>query len=784
MPLTNTSYKYQFGVEIGETGMNKISKSLRIKRPEFFEKKTDIPIKSATTTSKAHILTLYSLINKNSLIFDIHPITGNPQIKEDTISLTVGMDFSLTDNIKGFITKLGIDIKATVTIVRTDKLQVFLREFKVLKITGKHPNFSMQLINNKLDATKQLTDTYRFSESSDKQLADSFTAIVNYLIDLFLQDALVKAIVEFPVPDISSIIKFGRLVFGRDELRGPYLRNNSFYTMLGADLGIPVTFPSEHIPKNDLRVGISESGLERVSSSIFPMRLPDADITKPYNTFYVTARNLQIEKASFNIRPGENTIGSSIFFSGLLQVNIQFDVPVIHKHVDIPIPIPFDKLSHYRGIIEPYLVVDPANNPDASVHLHLKPHAKFLDAWYLFVLTDYRGYFIDVIRRWVDRFKDNFIIKFFRKIPIIGWLLDKVIDMTGWIIGFAIGTVLDMAVSTFLNVLINVVGRALLQFFFTPDFDIYKLEQKPLRDMTGLSIGSGQIVTVSDGRGGELELRLLFDTPIPTVRPSLQMDPINVAEIKPQPLPEIPGMKTLQEYKLADFNPVVNLPAPSFQTGGERYSLSTKIEERVYTGFLSINYFQQEENWILQKTMNIPDASAETVTLIYQKDFKPISFELNNGASSGTSYQITGENDFTTNTTIINSKMSEGDSVQRKINLFPAINLEFSDFWIYRLAHTDVTKLRPGKFSRVDIESYFQYTNWARIIPVEIKSITEFPIQKPHADNTKPPVTIGAVKLICSDDEGSYEIVILKSGGLYSATLTTADITIQLNSVA
>jgi hypothetical protein len=421
--------------------------------------------------------------------------------------------------------------------------------------------------------------------------------------------------------------------------------------------------------------------------------------------------------------------------------------------------------------------------PDAKVHVHLKPHAKFLDAWYLFVLTDYRGLVEQVIREWVNRFKDNFIVKFFRKIPIIGWILDKVLDMSGWILAFAIGSVLDIAVSTTLNLLINAIGRLLLQFFFTPDFSVYEIEQKTLREATGLTIGKGQIAMVPDGRGGEMEISFDFDAPSPTIRPPIQLDDLPATNIKPPPPPPIPGLTSQLEYKPSDFNPVTVLPMPLFQAGSERFSITSKVDNIVYTGFLSLNYYQEEGNWNVQKSFDIVGTGIETSRLIYQKDFIPLSMEIANSATSGSAFRLSAENNLGLRLITVNEQLSEESKAEQSTAYFEKVPLEFSDFWMYRLAHTDTTAIKPGKFSRLSIDSYFQYDNWVRIIPVEIKTIKDITIELPAVSNDKPPVKLAAVNIICQDEDGIYDLVILKSGGLYAATLNAAGIIIQIKSI-
>jgi hypothetical protein len=782
MALTNTSYRYEYGVLISEAGLNKISRALRMKRPNLFSTRNNIPIKAAVGSQQEHTLAMYALIRKESLLFDIYPMEQPPQGKEDTISVTLGLDFSLTDNLLGFITKIGLAIKATISVIRTEKLQVSLIDFEIIEVRGEQPQFILPLVNGVLDASQRLTTVYKLADSKDKQLVDTLTAVVNYLIDVFLKDALSKAVTNFPVPDISNIIRFGKVVFSKDELRGPFLRNNGFYTMLGRDLTKPLDFPAEPGSGADIRVGISKSGLDRIATGMLPYKIPDADITKPYNTFYIHAYNMQVERASFDLTPGDDQLGLKSFFSGIFQVDIQFNVPVINKHIDIPIPIPFDKLSHYSGGVTPYLRIDPITAPDAKVHVNLLPVKNFFEAWYIFVLTDYRDYFVTVIRDWVSKFKDIFIIKFLKHIPIIGWIIGKAIDISADVLTYITGAILDIAVSTSLDLLINSFGRALATIL-TLDFDVYDLPQKLMNDATGLYISSGAIGVVDDGRDGELELKLLFDSSLPPMVVQTQLDPI-VPQAHPEKPPfSISGISALKEYPLTEFNPALILPPVSFQQISERFSITSKIEADSYAGFFSLSFYKNGDSWTLQKSMDIPYSGNETATLVYDNNNEAVHLDLNTSALNGTNYHMTVDNDIKSKISTVNILINDQTNTTQTTGFYPTVSFEFSEFWIYRLAFTDISKLTTGKFSRLSVKSCYEYSNWARIIPVEIKSITDAMAEIPSKDPGKAPFRISCSKVICVDEDGNYELMIIKSGGLFSATFGKGDSYVTINSI-
>lgn len=707
MALTNTSYRYQYGVALSEAGLNKISKALRRVKPDLFAKRTDIPIKAASGTEAAHVLALYAMVNTDSLVFDIYPLAGEPSAPLDSLSVLVNMEFSLTDNILGFITRLSVTIKASARVLRDgEKLRVSLLGFQVLKVEDRQPQFPVRLANGSLDAKDKIATVYRIKSATDPQLADSLTALVNYLIDLFLKDALTKAVVEFPIPDLSSIIKLGTLVFSQDEFRGPFLRNDALNAMLGADLSTPLVFPAAYPGVADVRTGISKSGMDRIARALLPMSLPDQDFNHNYNTFYLHAYNIRIESVDFYLTPGDNAIRTRLFFSGVFQLNIQFDVPLINKHVDIPIPIPLDKLSHYYGKISPNLVIDPLNDPNGQVHVHLMPHVKFLDDWYVFLLTDYRDFLADFLRRWVDQFKDFFIVKFLRHIPILGWILDKVIDMTSWVLGYLLGAYLDYVVSTWLNLLINILGRAAIAIWYRPDFDIYQLPQKKLKDMVGLVIRSGEVAVVDDGRDGELEIRLLFEQgslPTPT---NVVVDPVRPPHVPVTTLPPVEGIGHLPVYVATDFQPARTWPNPTFSVLTQRLRATITVggpSPQTLNGSVNISYSKDGDQWTIQKSVSVAGTGTETTALTYDASFRPLHLDSSVGTASGLSFHFTAAVDSVSQVLAF----TEDQSLPRSIAFFPRITFELLDFWIYRLSYTDLSSLPTGKVSRFSLQSKF-----------------------------------------------------------------------------
>lgn len=786
MSLNNTTYRYQYGIAISETGLNKVSKALRITKPGLFSNSTQIPIKAATPTDPAHILTLYTLVDQNSLIFDLYPLNPPNTGVPDSFNVTTHVDFSLTDNILGLVTKIGVTIGADGLVTRntSTNLQISLLDFNLLSIVGEAPDFTSKLIKGVIDTGNQIKHSYHLDQSPDQQLADSFVAIVTYLINLFLKDGLSKAIVNFPIPDLKNIIKFGNITFSNAELWGPFIRNNTFYVMLGQDLGTPASFPVELLPPADVRVGISKSGLDRIAAGLLPYNFPTININNPYNTLYFHIDKLRLVKSTFSITPGNSAIGVQIFFDGTFQMDIQFNVPLINKHVDIPVPIPLDPLSNYTGSVQLNLQVDPyaAGSTNAAVHLDLVAATKFFDGWYLFVLTDYRDKLVQIATNWINQFENNFIVSFLTHIPIIGWIISQTLNLVKWAIAYVTGLILDVAVSLVLNFLINTLGRLAVDLFLNNNFDIFNLPQKDFINLTGMPVASGQVLTVDDGRNGELELRLAFDSTYPPTTVTTNPPQANIPAPTPAAPPPVPGIQQNPVYTAADFKPALQLPAPRFLATSERFSITSTVNGTVTTGNLTVTFVNNNGAWTLQRSYAITGGGSDTASVLYSADFRPQHLQHASVDPSGVSFLIGFDNDLTQNIVHVSTLLNGNISDKADITLLPGVTTETSEFWLYRLAYTPLQAGSSGNFAMVSVSGSLGYSNWARIVPVKITSVAD---QTITINNPAPgaPTTLAGTKILAQDEDGSYEIITLKSGGLYSTTFNGNGVSIIIKSI-
>jgi|GEM_PF-4903287 len=748
MANRHASYNHEYGLVLHENGLNLVSRALRLRRPEMFAKSTTISIKPPTAEDPGHQLVLYAMVNE-PISFDLSPVAGNPG--DDRFKLLADLSFSLTDSQLGFITRMGIRMEAAGIFRRTDTISIQLTSFKVLELRGEHPDFASSIVNGKIDSGVEIRRVFQLDTVADGNLKETFVAIVNYLIDVFLEDAIKKPVVEFPVPDLSKLIRLGRLSFPKEELHGPFIRNNAFYVTLGRTLLPGGSFPDPGAGDPHITVGVTEQGVDRVIGALLPM--PIDDLTKETDAFYLRSDGLHIHKININLRPGEEQMFARVFVKGLITIRVQFKVPVINKHVKFNIPLPLDGLSHYGGLVTPVLSVGDFNaDPGALVRLHMVPNTRFLELWYAAIVTDYRNYLADVFRREINKISDSLIMKFFKKIPILGWILSKVVDMVGWAIGYVTGFVLDVFMSSGLTLLVNTIGRAVLQIMDRQEIDIVSFAQKDIYDAMAVSIRRGTVGCLEDGKGGELNLKLWFDgVPMPVRPPHTQPQPVEEQQL-PQmqekgPLPDQP------EYTPGEFLPSVQMPGITSWNRNQRFRVQGTVEGGQFEGNISISLFESGNARVIEKSISAAGTGfTESTTIRYDKA---------TGIATGIAQTSTMGQDMVfqyTGTVSGNGKSLEVRTFQNgtgmasdTVGLRYAMT-EFADLWLYKLAYADPAAGTTGKFARVDLANPYEFNNWVREVPVTIVSVTEAAVPLP--DGSEDLVRT----IIASDEEGRYEI--------------------------
>jgi hypothetical protein len=769
MPRRHLSYGSEFGVALHESGLNGLSAGLRNARPELFAFRTEIPIVAPSGSDPGHILTLYAVADE-PIAFNLYPV-ANAAVPEDGFFIKVNILFTLTDSRLGAITRMRLQAEAAGEIARqADNLSIRLLKkpdgspwFDITSLEGEHPAM-LKLLEGRIDGTIDLGDP---DLSGDGGTARSFRAIMNYLITLFLKEGLTRVVTEFPLPSLSKLVEAGPL--GTLPGRDIYVRNDALYLTLGGanpgDGGFPAPFRAA-----DLAVGVSEKGLQRVMDAMTPMPIP-IEVGSDNSTFRLRSSNFGVRTIRTDLRPGDDKLFGQVYFGGDLNTRLQFKV--FGAWVRTPwLPIPIDaSLSQYMGLIRPSLEIVKAGEPGERLELRLRPDTRFLEAWAVIVETNYRGLFTSFFRSLVASVKDNLIYKKLKKIPIIGWIVDQIIDKTAEVLGWALGAPLDAFLTTLATLTLNTIGRAVIQFMARPEFTVLKIEQAAIKAMTGLMIASGYVEQTDDGRGGELALGLSFagghfPTPAPPVPIPPEPAPPPIPEPDPFPSDPVPD---LPEHPASAFEPLFVFPDTQWPDQlRERYSVETTGARR-FSGTLSIRGDRQADgSYQLSKALAALLLPGETTTLASYDD---------RGRPIRATYQQQGDG-FTTEQTVdlatagvaeVSSTLGPSASFERRIAVLDRNALEFDELWPFRFGHCALADGMTGAFGRVEIGDPFEFGNWARQVPVRL-SVSDTSVTLPGETQPTDAFSISAI-----DEDGKTRITVIQDRGVVEIEMKTSD---------
>ncbi len=716
MSHRHISFQSEFGINLHEQGLNRLSAGLRATKPHLFAFRTEIPIIQPSDGNPGHTLTLYAVLDE-PLAFNLYPVVGNPEILKDAFFVSANLLFTLTDSQIGSVTRIRIRTESAAGITRLgSQLSVVILEkadggpwFDITSLEGEHP----ALLTNSAEADLSAL------APGDEETARSFRAIMNYLITLFLKEGLMRTVREFPLPPLGDLIDAGPL--GMLPGRDIYIRNDAVYLTMGNELLGDGAFPGA-AAQNDLTIGVAESGLQRILDLMSPMPVP-IDVGDDNTTLRLRSSDFRVSKIKADLRPGHDKLLGFVSFGGTLGLRLQFTA--FGRWVRTPyLPLPIDaSLSHFGGLILPYLT---KVNDGKTVELRMRPDTKFFEAWYVFVVTNYRGLFRDLIRRLVDSVKDNLVYKVFKKVPILGWILDKVIDITGDILAWALGGVLDVFMSSFLTLIINTIGRVVLQLMDRPSFKVFSIEQSSVKEMTGLTITGGELRQVDDGRGGELQVGIsLADGFFPSPPPPLPTPPVP----EPTPIPELPSpnLPTLPEFPASDFEPPFAMDPPRFPSVMERFSLKLQGGMASLQGRIEVQYEIGDEKFRIVKTTYLDQSMHPTSRVIgeYQITGEPLTIEYQHGIGEDSTSHVRQSVRFgPPGHAAVSHVAAEGLSFDTDIEVMDTARMEADELWLFRLAHSSVSAPVNGRFGRLELADPLSFRNWARMVPVEV-SVTE-----------------------------------------------------------
>ncbi|WP_380872469.1 hypothetical protein ACFB49_34020 [Sphingomonas sp. DBB INV C78] len=766
MPSGHISYRSDFGVALHETGLNRLSAGLRAEKPELFAFSTEIPIVRPSPTDPGHVLTLYAVADE-PIAFNLYPVQQTPAIQQDGFFISANILFTLTDSRLGAVTRIRIHVEAAGQVVRAkDQLKVRLLAkpdgspwFDITSIEGEHPA-ALKLLEGRVDGDLSLEAV--FPSRGDDETARSFRAIMNYLITLFLKEGLTKVVTEFPLPSLAKLIEAGPL--GTIAGRELYVRNDAIYLTLGDENPGPGGFPVP-FPPADIAIGVSERGLQRIMDAMSPMAIP-IDVGTDDTSFRMRSSNFRIRTIKTNLLPGHDHLFGQVYFGGTLDIRLQFKA--FGHWVRTPwLPLPIDDtFSQYAGLIRPYIGRSNIGAPNEKFELRMEPDSKFIELWAILIVTNYRGYFRDLFRRMVESVKDQLIYKKLKKIPIIGWIIDAIIDLTGDILAWALGSLFDMFMSTTLTAIINTVGRIALQFMKRQEFVALKIEQAMVKSMTGLEIKSGDVLQLEDGRGGELFVGLSFaqgqfpPPPAPT--------PIPPAP-GPQPLPDppLPGpqLPSLPEYGAGDFTPPFALGQPDWSDGDvQRYEVEIKTS-RPMRGEMTLRFESVAGGWRITKRLAIQGLPADVVAVAeYTAEGLPIraNYHQEGGLNTGApTVEFTQVADFSApGTALTSTALGPLASFERRIAVMDRARLDFDEFWPFRLAHMILADGAAGVFGRIEFADPMEVENWSRQVPVRL-SVAATGISLPGQ-----PGPVQGFAITASDEDGKTSVAVAPGRGV------------------
>ena len=443
--------------------------------------------------------------------------------------------------------------------------------------------------------------------------------------------------------------------------------------------------------------------------------------------------------------------------------------------IHLPIPVPLDPLTGYYGAANAYIEVDlySATNPSAEVRITILPDTHFFDNWIVIILPNYRKLFYDAVKKALDDISNKILGSSFCHIPILGWIVCgviKVIDVVGPVIAYILGGALDLEVGYDITVLLNTIGRTILQFIHLKPFKIASINQAKIRGIIGTTIASGSCLVQDNGRAGEITLQAWFsDQGLPIV-------PLPVPP-SPAPLPNPPGpppntANTLPEFGPEAFMPAAQLAAPVFKDGSSlNFTVKTTVNGAVTSGSMHVTIQRKEEIWYVRTTLL--SAQGNTITT----NAAAYSFATGAPVRSETTTNMAGGSilrDVVDYSVVGRAEASVGidgqPSAQRGIDLRAAVSQEIRESWIFRFAYTPLTPFANQVVALVDIADANKYVNWNRQVPLGC-TVTADSLPGPTAND--PPLAIWRITGIEADN--TTTLVVDRAGGLLWAKVSNAE---------
>jgi len=565
--MKSIARNFNVGVELHENALNKISAVLYQERPELFEAFEDILIDPDSQRK----LSLYAFLDE-PFGFNFHPIQNSP-INQGGLYTQAALTFTLTDKLQGddtgnLITRIKMKLQAGMEIqqdssVKEQKINIFLKDIRFTDFASDHPLSTNTLIRN--------TDNLPTTDSS-------FVAILNYLIDVFLQKALKKPLTNFPFPPIHLISDPKIYLY----LRGLNIWGNTLgiYLSLQNDGSTTISGP---IPNNnnDISIGMTQETVTKAFNALLPIKTPIPP-TQNNRTFYIGANSwielLGSSRSSIDLE-APNKIKATLSFNA--KINGHIYIKLWKYKIRTNLPIPIGNPSRIEGAFNAFI-----EETENAFLVKMRPSVDFFkDEFTTIILaSDYRNLFKTAVRKWL---KKN-VLPVFRKIPIIGWFISKSVEViVAELMAYFAGTLLDGILTTFFSILLTALYNALgLALPNKMAFELTSVEKKLPGEDIPLKIQSLSGLKVHPNAGGELLLFANFEQ--------------GTATAPEPPYPEAPDDYFVEEKDTTrpnqslnpnDFRPTFSLSAPKWTNGTyDIYQSDIYIGDLLFKSEINISY--------------------------------------------------------------------------------------------------------------------------------------------------------------------------------------------------
>lgn len=712
--MASIARNFSIGVELSETGLNTISMLLYEQRPDLFQSREEIVI-DRTADRK---LILYAFVLE-PVAFNMFPVEES-DIAKDQFFVLGKMEFTLTDQLPnggglGLITRIRTSIEAVLELgisgsVEEQKIKAELIAFKFKDFEATHPllgNEALQSVD-RIDVGPALANQPGDATSLSSEPA--FVAILNYLIEVFLQDGLKRPVERFPIPPLN-------LLPGTDVnlyMRGLQVDGNTLGAYLHRVPGGPIA-PSQPGPRGDVQLGIGvvEPLINEVLRKSLPVQTA-IDPTPDHRTFSLRSGGwTRITKDTYVDLRSPSDIKARVSFEAHIpgQINIKLGKYSVRAPLDLPLRAP----SRIEGIFVPFI-----EETDDQFLIKLRPSEDFFDFGHIILVTDYARIFSDAVRD----FLRSVVSPVLKKIPLIGWIIAKgVEEIISELVRFFVRHTLDNLASIFLSILATLLFNTARLFFSDKlALTVYELDKKLPVTEIDLRLSGLDLPDIDPNAGGELLLNASFNGT------NLPLPPAPIPS-PPDQLPDIPSDQgpTLPQDPDEAFQPVFALARPAWENGTSlTYDVVANVQGETVTTrqIVTFTTLTGPDRSVLEcQTLNAQGAAMSEARIVLASGGVILSetetSRLNLGESSQ-DLETTVYYDHLAHTVEVSSGV-RGMFGESKIFQLPKGAVFVPSTLSVFMLMTDLELGQEGHLGRLDINLGTDFENWTRSLPITLR---------------------------------------------------------------